>query len=127
MSALAEALSSDTPRPAPRASDMPDCPICADSLVAGAGPWERGRPGGPSLATERHADPIAEQSRQASPQAAELSRLLSVRALPQRVPARCGSETTSCDNAGLLQCSALLPGSGIFEAIFEAARPLSAE
>jgi hypothetical protein len=30
-------LSSDTPRPAPRASDMPDCPICADSLVAAEG------------------------------------------------------------------------------------------
>ncbi len=37
MSALVEALSSDTPRPAPRASDMPDCPICADSLVAAEG------------------------------------------------------------------------------------------
>ena len=30
-------LSSDKPRPAPRASDMPDCPICADSLVAAEG------------------------------------------------------------------------------------------
>ena len=37
MSAIAELLSSDTPRPAPRASDMPDCPICADSLVAAEG------------------------------------------------------------------------------------------
>ena len=37
MSAIAEVLSSDTPRPAPRASDMPDCPICADSLVAAEG------------------------------------------------------------------------------------------
>jgi hypothetical protein len=37
MSAVAEVLSSDTPRPAPRASDMPDCPICADSLVAAEG------------------------------------------------------------------------------------------
>jgi hypothetical protein len=37
MSAIAEVLSSDTPRPAPRASDMPTCPICADSLVAAEG------------------------------------------------------------------------------------------
>lgn len=37
MSAIAEVLQSDTPRPAPRASDMPDCPICADSLVAAEG------------------------------------------------------------------------------------------
>lgn len=37
MSAIAEVLSSDTPRPAPRASDMPACPICADSLVAAEG------------------------------------------------------------------------------------------
>jgi hypothetical protein len=34
---VAELLSSDAPRPAPRASDMPDCPICADSLVAAEG------------------------------------------------------------------------------------------
>jgi hypothetical protein len=37
MSAIAEVLSSDTPRPAPRASDMPTCPVCADSLVAAEG------------------------------------------------------------------------------------------
>ena len=37
MSAIAEILSSDAPRPAPRASDMPVCPICADSVVAAEG------------------------------------------------------------------------------------------
>jgi hypothetical protein len=37
MSAIAEVLSSDKPREAPRASDMPVCPICADSLVAAEG------------------------------------------------------------------------------------------
>lgn len=37
MSAMAEILSSDAPRPAPRASDMPACPICADSVVAAEG------------------------------------------------------------------------------------------
>lgn len=37
MSAIAEVLSSDAPRPAPRASDKQACPICADSLVAAEG------------------------------------------------------------------------------------------
>jgi hypothetical protein len=37
MSAFAEVLSSDTPRPAPRARAIQDCPICADSLVAAEG------------------------------------------------------------------------------------------
>ena len=37
MSAIAEVLSSDTPRPAPRAREIPACPICADSLVAAEG------------------------------------------------------------------------------------------
>lgn len=34
MPVTAAALSSDISRPAPRTSNMPDCPICADSLIA---------------------------------------------------------------------------------------------
>ncbi|WP_041801781.1 hypothetical protein [Rhodopseudomonas palustris] len=34
MPALAEVLSTNAPRPAPRGSDLPTCPVCADSMVA---------------------------------------------------------------------------------------------
>ena len=33
----AAVLSSDKPRSAPRISDLPGCPICADSMVAAEG------------------------------------------------------------------------------------------
>jgi hypothetical protein len=34
MAAVAEVLSTVTPRPGPRGSDLPICPVCADSMVA---------------------------------------------------------------------------------------------
>ncbi|WP_315704081.1 MULTISPECIES: hypothetical protein [unclassified Bradyrhizobium] len=34
MSALAELMSTSTPRPNPRGSDLPTCPVCADSMIA---------------------------------------------------------------------------------------------
>ena len=34
MSAIAEILSTAAPHPAPRGSDLPTCPVCADSMVA---------------------------------------------------------------------------------------------
>src|ERR1700741_659104 len=34
MSAVAEVLSTVAPNPAPRGSDLPTCPVCADSMVA---------------------------------------------------------------------------------------------
>ncbi|SDS17287.1 hypothetical protein [Bradyrhizobium canariense] len=34
MPAAAEVLSTVAPRPAPRGSDLPTCPVCADSMVA---------------------------------------------------------------------------------------------
>jgi hypothetical protein len=34
MSAVAEALSTVTPNADPRGSDLPTCPVCADSMVA---------------------------------------------------------------------------------------------
>jgi len=34
MPAIAEVLSTKAPRPAPRGSDLPTCPVCADSMVA---------------------------------------------------------------------------------------------
>jgi len=34
MPAIAEVLSTKGPRPAPRGSDLPTCPVCADSMVA---------------------------------------------------------------------------------------------
>lgn len=34
MPALAEYVSTNTPRPAPRGSELPDCPVCADSMIA---------------------------------------------------------------------------------------------
>ena len=34
MPALAEIVSTKTPRPAPRGSELPACPVCADSMIA---------------------------------------------------------------------------------------------
>ncbi len=34
MSALAELLSTPASKPDPRGSDLPDCPVCADSMIA---------------------------------------------------------------------------------------------
>jgi hypothetical protein len=34
MPALAEVMSTNVSRPAPRGSDLPTCPVCADSMVA---------------------------------------------------------------------------------------------
>ena len=34
MSAIAEVLSTAAQRPHPRGSDLPTCPVCADSMVA---------------------------------------------------------------------------------------------
>lgn len=34
MPAIAETLATKTPRPAPRGSDLPTCPVCADSMIA---------------------------------------------------------------------------------------------
>jgi hypothetical protein len=34
MPAIAEILSAATPRSAPRGSDLPTCPVCADTMVA---------------------------------------------------------------------------------------------
>ena len=34
MSALAELMSTTTARPDPRGSDLPTCPVCADSMIA---------------------------------------------------------------------------------------------
>jgi hypothetical protein len=34
MSAAAEFVSTATPRPDPRGSDLPNCPVCADSMIA---------------------------------------------------------------------------------------------
>ncbi len=34
MPALAEILSTVIPRSAPRGSDLPSCPVCADSMIA---------------------------------------------------------------------------------------------
>ncbi|WP_456777102.1 hypothetical protein [Bradyrhizobium sp. USDA 4369] len=34
MSALAELVSTATPRPDPRGCDLPTCPVCADSMIA---------------------------------------------------------------------------------------------
>ena len=34
MSAVAEVLSTAAPHPDPRGSDLPTCPVCADSMVA---------------------------------------------------------------------------------------------
>lgn len=34
MPAIAEFLSTKAPRPAPRGSNLPDCPVCAESMVA---------------------------------------------------------------------------------------------
>jgi ribosomal protein L37AE/L43A len=34
MPAIAEVLSTKIPRPAPRGSELPTCPVCADSMVA---------------------------------------------------------------------------------------------
>jgi hypothetical protein len=34
MPALAEILSTAIPRSAPRGSDLPSCPVCADSMIA---------------------------------------------------------------------------------------------
>ena len=34
MPAVAEVLSTVTPKPGPRGSDLPTCPVCADSMVA---------------------------------------------------------------------------------------------
>jgi hypothetical protein len=34
MSAVAEVPSTDTRQPDPRGSDLPTCPVCADSMVA---------------------------------------------------------------------------------------------
>jgi hypothetical protein len=34
MSGLAEIMSSNTPRPAPRERELPTCAVCSDSMVA---------------------------------------------------------------------------------------------
>jgi len=34
MPAIAEILSTTVPRAAPRGSDLPTCPVCADSMIA---------------------------------------------------------------------------------------------
>lgn len=34
MPAIAEILSTAMPRPTPRGSDLPTCPVCADSMIA---------------------------------------------------------------------------------------------
>jgi len=34
MPAVAEALSTVAPKPCPRGSDLPSCPVCADSMIA---------------------------------------------------------------------------------------------
>lgn len=34
MSAAAEVLTTKTSHPAPRGSDLPTCPVCADSMIA---------------------------------------------------------------------------------------------
>ena len=34
MSAIAELMSTQTSKPDPRGSDLPTCPVCADSMIA---------------------------------------------------------------------------------------------